>query len=98
MYSISANKINVSIDEKRGVISSVILGDKERCVGDCPIFTARFRDRDGECYYINSSVAKSVKADTYGLLFEGFEGDFSPLSVNLCAENNSACNKNKNIV
>ena len=83
MYNISTNKINVSIDEQRGVISSVVVGGKERCVGSCPIFTARFRDRDGECYYINSTEAKSVKTDSFGLLFEGFEGDFSPLSVKI---------------
>lgn len=82
MYNIHANRIHLSIDEERGVISSLMLDNRECCVGECPIFTIRLRDRDGGCYYVNSSDASLCTADDFTLVYEGFEG-FGELSVKL---------------
>jgi hypothetical protein len=44
-----AKNMSVMIDEKGGFLSSLVIGEKERCVGETPLFLARLRDRNGDC-------------------------------------------------
>ena len=41
-----AKNMSVTIDEKGGFLSSLVIGEKECCVGDTPLFLARLRDQN----------------------------------------------------
>ncbi len=80
MYKLSAENIEIFIDVKGGIISSLLLGGKERIAHACPIFNARLRDKNGECYYIDSTMVTGamVKND---LVYNGFDEPFSGITI-----------------
>ena len=83
MYKLLAENIELTINTKMGVISSLIIGDKERCLGTCPIFTARLRGQNGEAFYIDSTKASCISVNDKSIVYQGFGEDFSRLSVNI---------------
>ena len=83
MYNVFTNKISVSIDEKRGTVSSLILNGKECCVGECSIFRVRLRDKNGECYLFDAGNAELAVCENSSLIYKGFGDGFSSLSVTL---------------
>lgn len=83
MYKILAEDIDVLIDEGKGVVSSLKIKNKECSVNNCPIFALRFRNKEGKCFYTNSTDAKNVRTTDNGILYEGFLNDFNSLCVNV---------------
>ena len=83
MIELSCKNINLIIDEDAGVISSLCLGGREITVTSVPLFTVRFRDLDGNCYYINACEAKNACANNSIIKYTGFNGDFGKLCVNV---------------
>ena len=83
MYKIFGKNIEVTIDEEKGIITSFKLGNKERCIEKCPVFNARFRDENGECFYVDATSARNVSSKNGNILYDGFEGNFSRLKINI---------------
>ncbi len=80
MKTITSNSINLTIDTKCGIISSLKIKNREVCVDKCPIFVIRLRDTDGNTYFVNSTEAECIDnyedmiiyryfSDTYGDIF-----------------------------
>ncbi len=83
MYKLLAENIELTINTKMGVVSSLIIGGKERCIGSCPIFTARLRGQDSEAFYIDSTSAGSVSVADNSIVYRGFGENFPKLSVSI---------------
>ena len=81
MYRLSAKNIELSIDTEKGWVSSLKINGKERAFASCPIFNARFRDKSGKCFCIDSTGASVCEADGGRLTYMGFEGTFKDVSV-----------------
>ncbi len=92
MYNLSANSLQLSINEEKGYISSLKIGNKECCAGICPIFNIRFRNKNGDKLYINSTEATRVSATSSGIVYSGFGGAFDELSVKLTITTDEAIN------
>ncbi len=86
MYKLCTNNLSVSINVEGGFISSLMLGERECCVGKCPLFVIRLRDKDGECHYINSTMALSVGVEGSFLTYKGFGESFRDLEVRVLAQ------------
>lgn len=78
-----AKNMSVTIDEKGGFLSSLVIGEKERCVGETPLFLARLRDRNGDCFYIDSTKATLCAVSQNQISYTDFGDPFSMLSVAL---------------
>ena len=76
-----AKNMSVSIDEKGGFLSSLVIGEKECCVGETPLFLARLRDQNGDCLYIDSTKATSCVVSQNHISYMDFRDPFSALSV-----------------
>lgn len=83
MYKLFANKIELTVNTRAGVISSLIIDGKERCDGICPVFNARFRDLTGECLTIDATGARNACVNGNALIYTGFDVPFSDLSVKI---------------
>ena len=83
MIKAFADGIELIINTQGGVISSLKLGDLQVCYGEIPLFVARFRSENGDCFYINSTEAKDVFEKGYVITYNGFCGDFSELCVKI---------------
>ncbi len=81
MYSLFAKNIELALDIEGGFVSSLKIGNKECCVGTVPLFKARLRDKNGECYYIDSTKAECVGLADGCIEYKGFCGDFSNLLI-----------------
>ncbi len=81
MYKIFAKNIELALDIKGGFISSLKIGNKDCCAGVVPLFNARLRDKDGECYYIDSTKAEYASLIDGYIEYKGFCDDFSSLLV-----------------
>lgn len=79
MFTLKTKNLKVDIDISRGVISSILLDGKEICVDSCPIFNMRFRNLEGECIFVNATMAKNAFSEGECLIFKGF--DAIPISV-----------------
>ena len=89
MINLISNNIELLIDEKFGVISSLKLAGIERSVDKTPVFVARLRDKAGECAYIDATTAKSRVVLGNDIIFNSFEAPFQDISVALnIVENN----------
>ena len=81
MYKLSAENIELSLDPQKGVICSLILGNKERCVEKTPIFVMRLRDLEGNSHHLNSTEAKIVVIDNSVITYADFGDVFKSISV-----------------
>ncbi len=90
MYEVFAKDIELHIDEKSGVISYFKLGKREFSSFSCPIFCARLRDLDGQCYLIDSTKAQCVSVNNDSIVFSGFGKDFPSLCVSVFITANSS--------
>ena len=92
MYEIFGKSIKITIDNDTGVISNMNIGDRSCCVTRCPIFAVRFRDKDGNTYYIDATQAKCITANNDNMKFSSFDGLFSNITVNVSVTGgNSIC-------
>ncbi|MBO5212771.1 MAG: hypothetical protein J6B60_04440 [Clostridia bacterium] len=83
MYKIFGKEIEFSINTESGVISSLMLKGKERCVSDSSIFCARLRDKSGNCIYIDSTKAQICRITDGCIVYSGFGKDFSELTAKI---------------
>ncbi len=83
MYRLFAKNIELSIDAEGGFVSSLKIGEKERCKGTCPLFVARLRDKNGECIYINSTNAQECQVTDSGIVYKGFDDKLPTLTVRI---------------
>lgn len=79
MYKLSTKNLEIDISINEGVISSLRLNGKERLADKCPIFKMRLRNLEGDCTYIDATMAKSAFIDGECLIFKDF--DSVPLTV-----------------
>ena len=82
MRNFTAENLSASINERRGVISSLTLGNRECLACECPVFKIRLRDESGECFYIDSTMARMCLADDFCITYKDFDG-FSSIDVGL---------------
>ncbi|MBQ7761349.1 MAG: hypothetical protein IJ400_04765 [Clostridia bacterium] len=85
MFKLLGKCIEVTIEESKGVISSLKIGNIERIEAQCPIFVARLRDLDGKCYYIDSMQALNVCVKGNDIAYSGFDKAFFQLCVKINA-------------
>ncbi len=83
MYRILAKNIELSIDAELGVISSLKMGGRERCVSTCPLFVARLRDQGGESIYINSTSAEECQVTDDYIVYKGFGDELPALTAKM---------------
>ena len=83
MYKLFAKNIELSINADEGFISSLKIGEKECCIEKCPIFTARLRDKNGECFYIDSTKSKITSTSANGIVYKDFGKELSELCVKI---------------
>ncbi len=83
MYRFFAKNIELSIDAESGTVSSLKMGGRERCVGTCPLFVARLRDKSGECIYINSTSAQECQVTDNGIVYKGFGDELPALTAKI---------------
>lgn len=86
MYTLFARNLELSIDAEDGVISSLKIGGRELCNGVCPIFRARLRDENAECFYIDSTQAKNVSVNNGEIVYKCFGNDFDGLIIKVNIE------------
>ncbi|MBQ7353330.1 MAG: hypothetical protein IJW54_04925 [Clostridia bacterium] len=90
MGGIIARGIELFIDSNKGVISSLKLGGIERLACLCPIFNIRLRNKNGDCFYMDSTNAKLVSMEQkhiYStLIYSHFGGDFDKICVTIKIE------------
>ena len=81
MIKLTTKNIELEIDTKRGVISSLLLSGVQRCVCPAPLFNIRLRDEGGECFLVDSTSAGTVTEDESTVTYTGFATPFSALTV-----------------
>ncbi|MBO5313154.1 MAG: hypothetical protein J6B29_04220 [Clostridia bacterium] len=81
MYRFLARDIEVGISDDAKCISSLKIKNKERCVGESPIFALRVRDKNGEVVYINSTLSALTEMNEGEITYKGFQNPFSRLTV-----------------
>ena len=89
MRDFLSKNMNITLDEGRGVISSLVLGGTERLVTECPIFVSRLRDREGNCLYIDATMASYCDASGEDIVYYGFGGALDGVKVRvsvICAD------------
>ena len=79
MYKLYTKNIELTIDEENGAITSLKLKSREVCVDKTPIFKARLRNKNGDCFYISALDARVTSKLDNALIYQGFDGDFSEL-------------------
>ena len=89
MLRYSCPKIELTIDEQAGVISSLKLEEMECCAGATPIFIARLRDKAGKCFYIDSREKLTTCVRDNEITYSGFKKEFSTLSVTVSITTNN---------
>ena len=111
MYTLSLQNWSVGVDFEAGTVKSVLLGGRERCVADHPLFRLRLRLRNGgTAIHLSVSDAKSCRADRGGALYSDFsladcKEDLSSLAVRVSLTDEdgdaawriSVTNKNDNL-
>ena len=83
MYRVFTRDIELTINNEEGFISSLKIGKREICIGNCPLFVVRLRDKNGDCIYINSTQAKSSSIVDDIIEYNGFSSELSALSVKI---------------
>ena len=81
MHKLTANNIELLIDTQGGAIASLLLGKKEMLVCPCPLFVMRLRTRAAECLYIDSTMAKNVRAEGDRLIYSCFGNHLAGLTA-----------------
>ena len=81
MIALLAKNLELSLDYERGVISSLKIGGNERLASICPVFRARLRNLNGDCFYIDSTASIKVTGKNNKITYSGFNGDFSTIEV-----------------
>ena len=83
---ITANNIELTIDECGGTALSLKLGGVERLFAPVPLFCARLRDKEGKCTYIDALSAGSVSVLDDGIVYSVFDKHLPQLTVKLIIE------------
>ena len=88
MYTLLANNMELTLDTKKGLISSLKVEKRECCADVSPIFRLRLRDTDGKCIYTDATNGKFSHVDGC-FVYSGFENELSSLkvSIKVLAEN-----------
>ncbi len=81
MKKICDKNIELIIEEEKGVITSLKIGERSVIQGEIELFTARFRNVAGACHYVNATEAKSVTIMGNDIIYCDFSGDFSQLCI-----------------
>ena len=80
MITLLAKDLEVVLDKASRAISSLKIKNKAIRVQNCPIFRARLRDLEANCFYIDSFNANSISIDSDRIIYSDFDG-FDKLSV-----------------
>ena len=81
MFKISAKDIEAILNEENGTVSLVSLGNHQISSSVCPIFAVRLRNKDGECFYIDSTKGKMVSKGKNDIVYSLFDEPFSSILV-----------------
>ena len=81
MYKISGKDIEAAIDLNNGVISSVLMKNREIIVCKCPLFVIRLRDKDGKTYLFSSCDGACLVNDESKLIYSGFSDTLGNICV-----------------
>ena len=90
MVNIRCEGLEAFIDTERGIISSVKIGEHTVCNDNCPLFIIRFRDKEGNKFYINSTEAQKKEFLENSFNFSSFPHSFSDVSVQVNARINDS--------
>ncbi|MBO5339105.1 MAG: hypothetical protein J6A96_05330 [Clostridia bacterium] len=82
MLKLFAKNLELILDFERGVVSSLKIGENECLAGECPVFRAKLRNLDGDCFYIDSTVSKCVSTEGYKITYSNFD-NFSSLTIDV---------------
>lgn len=84
------SNLKICVDERRGVITSLVIRGEERLTAPTPIFTIRLRDEKGDMLMVNSTEAKTCETVESGIEYTDFEPVGLIVSVYLTGENGEA--------
>ena len=90
MYRFSAENIFLTIDDELKTVSSLKIGEKELCADTCPIFVIRFRNKDGDCFCIDSTKAAIASFTGTTVSYSGFGNEFDSVSVKVTIDADNA--------
>ena len=76
---LTTNNLHLTVDFQRGVITSLLIGGRERLMGATPIFRICVRGKDGSTVTVTPDDARSCIEKEEGALYT----DFSPLSLSV---------------
>ena len=71
------NGFSLGVDYQRGLITSLVIGGKERLSGPSLLFRIRLRDKDGGSVLVTSCEAGSCQITNDGAIYDGFSVDIS---------------------
>ena len=83
------NGFSLGVDYQRGLITSLVIGGKERLSGPSLLFRIRLRDKDGGSVLVTSCEAGSCQITNDGAIYDGFSVDIS-VRVFLACDNGEA--------
>lgn len=83
------DKFSIAVDFESGLITSFMIGGKERLAEPSLLFRIRLRDSEGKTFLITSREASTVKITDDGAIYGGFPTDVS-VRVFLSAEKGEA--------
>ena len=87
MITFTSGNLNVTIDEIKGKILSLVIGKKELLVEETPIFNIRLRNRMGDAFFVSSLDAKdsSFKENTIEFSkFDSFDSLLVKVIIDTC--------------
>ena len=70
------NGFSLGVDFENGLLTSLIIGGKERLVEQSELFRVCLRDKAGVKFILNTSDSTHCKKTNDGAVYDGFSKDF----------------------